>query len=256
MASANLYFRNGMIDMADNELSKGKRIPVNNHAGHRERLRHDFLERGLEAMHPHQVLELLLFYSIPRIDTNNIAHEMLNKFGSIAGVFNAPIGELRDIHGVSENTIVLLKMIPQLFSLYAASVNEGAVLDTTSKLCKYFLSQLAGVSEEQIIIVCLDDGMRLSKFVRIAKGDSGSVAVENKKIVEAVISSGCTLCAMAHNHPISSCEPTKEDIESTSVLMKVLKYIGVTLSEHIVVGKDGACAIISHETLRQDSDEE
>lgn len=101
--------------MADNELSKGKRIPVNNHAGHRERLRHDFLERGLEAMHPHQVLELLLFYSIPRIDTNNIAHEMLNKFGSIAGVFNAPIGELRDIHGVSENTVVLLKMIPQLF---------------------------------------------------------------------------------------------------------------------------------------------
>lgn len=245
------------IDLDSTELKKGKvkRMTVSNHAGHRERLRHDFLNMGLEAMHPHRVLELLLFYSIPRADTNNIAHDMLNKFGSIAGVFNAPINELRDMHGVSENTVILLKMIPQLFALYAASVNEGVILNTTSKLCKYFLSQLAGVAEEQIIIACLDDSMCISKFVRIARGDSGSVAVENKRIVEAVISSGCTLCVMAHNHPLSSCQPTKEDIDSTNVLMKVLKYIGITLSEHIVVGKDGACAIISQETFSQESAE-
>ena len=88
------------------------------HDGHRKRLKARFVKSGLDDFEPHNVLELLLFYSIPRKDTNPIAHKLISRFGSLSGVFDAKPEELMKVDGITENTAVLISMVPQLARKY------------------------------------------------------------------------------------------------------------------------------------------
>lgn len=182
-------------------------------------------------------------------DTNVYAHNLIDRFGSIAGVFNARYEELQTVDGIGPSSAALIKLVPQVYSMYALSARKGESLDSVSAMCRYFTAQFLGVSAEQIRLICLDDKMRVAKDFRISEGDGSSVRFDKRKIAEAAIISGCTACVLAHNHPLASCEPSKEDCEITECLKKLLRELGITLVEHIVVGQDGARAIISGGSL-------
>ena len=127
------------------------------HEGHRERMKNKLLEQGLDVFDDHTVLELLLFYSMPRKDTNPLAHEIMNKFGSLQAVFEAPAEELSKINGIGENTVTLLKLIPEVSRRYAIDKNRfDNILDSTKKAGEFLVSRYMYERDEVVYVICLD----------------------------------------------------------------------------------------------------
>lgn len=130
--------------------------PKHKHYGHRERMRTRFQKSGLEGFQPHEILELLLFYALPRVDTNPIAHDLIDTFHSLSGVMDADIQDLKHVKGISENAAVFLKLLPELFQQYQLDkLREHAALNTTEKLSAYIAAKLSDAVEEKALLLCL-----------------------------------------------------------------------------------------------------
>lgn len=215
------------------------------HSGHRERLRQQFLANGLESMPQHQILEMLLFYAIPRIDTNELAHRLISRFGSLKGVFDADINELVNVQGMGKNAAVLIKLIPQVSEVYFSSVYDGAKLEDIATISSFLVAMYNKIDIEILRLICLDDNMRMRDNVILSKGDSDHVVINQRIIMQKVLNSGCSYCVLAHNHPNASSKPSKEDISATKMLVGFLNSVGITLIDHIIIGDDGTTAIIN-----------
>mgnify|MGYP000249556576 CR=1 FL=1 len=146
------------VSNSDTAVSKKK----HSHAGHRERMRLRFQKSGLESFQPHEILELLLFYALPRVDTNPIAHDLIAEFHSLSGVLDADIQDLKRIKGISENAAIFLKLLPQLCQQYQLDkLREHVALDSTQKLCAYVQAKLSATVEEKVLLLCLDEHLHL-----------------------------------------------------------------------------------------------
>ena len=161
------------------------------HNGHRKRLKKNFLENGLNSFQPHNVLELLLFYAVPRQDTNVIAHELINDFKTLSGVFNAPYEQLVKIKGLGENGATLLKLVPQLLSVYSVDMNSNQPMNDIKMICNYFHGCYIGVKTEQLRVCCLDDNLHIVSCTIIQDGGVNAVPINVRKIVEATYRSNC-----------------------------------------------------------------
>ncbi|MBQ5810607.1 MAG: DNA repair protein RadC [Clostridia bacterium] len=209
------------------------------HDGHRDRLRNRFLENGLETFYPHNVLELILFYAIPRKDTNELAHNLLNRFGSFHAVLDAPIEELCKVPGIGYNTAVLLKTYLPVARYYAASKGSPDMILDSSELCgNFLLSNFIGLTEEKTLLLCMDNRCKFLACVNVADGDMNSVGVSTRKLVETVLKTGATCVVLAHNHPGGVAIPSPGDVESTKKVAVAMKSIGVSLLDHIIVAND------------------
>ena len=226
----------------------------NVHKGHRKRLKQQFLEYGLDRFHDHQALELLLFYAKPQGDTNPVAHELLNRFGSISGVLNADYEDLLEVDGVGENTACLLKFLPEFFTRYLLSGLDGERLETTAKICRYFLYKLATVQNEQLWLACLDDKLGVVTQVKISDGDGSSVNFGERIILNEAIKSKCTTCVLAHNHPFGDTFPSKEDVRLTESIKTLLDKMGITLIDHIIVSRTEARSMFHNEVVVLEDD--
>lgn len=206
---------------------------VNLHKGHRERMRKQFLADLGAGQPDHKLLELLLFYAIPQKDTNELAHILLQKFGSIRGVLEADVNELYAISGIKENAAVLFKLIMELFRRYADTQNT--LLDTSQAVATYMLSKMMGVNEERLYLLCLNDLMNVQRCVQIGAGSDSGVALNLKKIVREATSSHCNVVILVHNHPGNNLQPSTEDIQCTVRVGKMLSELGVVLADHVIV---------------------
>lgn len=215
----------------------------NLHQGHRERLKQQFLTNGLEQFQPHQILELLLFYTRPRIDTNEIAHSLINTFGSLSGVFDAPFEELIKIKGLSDNGAILLKLLPKLLGAYSVNSVENETMNNVKTVCNYFYGCYIGVENEQLRVCCLDDNLHIVACPVIASGTMNAVPINTRKIVEATYRSNCGMIILAHNHPNGEASPSKEDVNITRRLVTVLESVGIKLLDHIIVGPKHAISM-------------
>ena len=158
------------------------------HEGHRQRLKNRFLQEGLENFEKHNVLEILLFYAIPQRDTNDIAHELLNTFGSLKGVFEADYTELLKVKGVKENTATLIKLIPEIAREYMfEEISEERVFDTAEKIGKYFVRKYIGEVNEVVYLMLLDNGFKLLDVCRIHEGSVNSANISPRKIMNQII---------------------------------------------------------------------
>ncbi len=207
-------------------------------AGHRQRMRDRFLSSGLTGFAPHEILELLLFYAVPRRDTKQTAHELIGRFGSIAGVFNADISDLCSVNGVSENAAVLFRLIPQIISVYYSDINKKTSCTDTRMLAELFKPYFVGASSEKFLIACFDGDLRVISVTEVSRGTSSYTSVEMRKIMSEVIKSGCAMTAVAHNHPGGSPRPSDEDIAVTRRINEILKAVEVRLMDHIIIGAD------------------
>ena len=207
-------------------------------AEHRRRVKDKFLANGfLEGTPPHEILEFLLFYSISRKDTKIIAKRLLEKFGSLSNVFNAPIEELEKVEGMGEHSAILIKLIPEIARAYNDdTVSRVSNLNTTDEVGTYLLSRYAYFGSDEVFsIVSFNNAGKLLSFNVIEKGDIGSVGVSTRKVIETLINTKATSIIMAHNHPGGFALPSDGDIKVTSMLKNSLKSINVNLIDHIII---------------------
>ncbi len=210
----------------------------NPNAGHRERMRQRFLANGFNGFQPHEIIELMLFYTIPRQDTNKIAHELINTFHTISGVLDADIQDLCKIKGISHNSALYLKMLPAFFREYEISKRSGEIsFADYDEAIKYIKSLYISETHEKVYVICLDAQAKIVSTTEISSGTFTATAFNNRSIAEAALKSGCDRIVLIHNHPDGNPVPSDKDVYCTTSLAKFLKSLGVTLEDHCIVGR-------------------
>lgn len=225
-------------------------MPENNdnvqnvHKGHRQRNMEKLLDKGLDGFSAHELLEIMLYYSNKRIDTNPIAHKLIDYFGSIKGVIDAPINELLKVKGVGQSSAEMIKFMSVLIQAYFQdSLKKGEELGTPNLLKAYCRRLFTGATDEQVRLICLDQNNCFVTQVLINEGTIGTVEIDTRKIVEAVIAKKCDVVVLTHNHPKGSELPSNNDKIATRNIHNMLSNIGVDLIDHIVVGMNGEVSI-------------
>ena len=209
------------------------------HDGHRQRLKSRFLTQGLTGFEDHNILELLLFYSIPRSDTNEIAHHLLAEFKTLSGVFDAPVEELCKIKGVSTHTATLIKLIPEMMSVYHTDkTKDTKIVTSTSEAGRFFIPRFYGKKNEEVHVLLLDDKKKVIRCDKLFEGTVNSTPITVKKVVAAAVNSNATGVVLAHNHPGGVALPSQRDIRATEKIYKALKLINVELCDHIIIADD------------------
>ena len=207
----------------------------NVHEGHRERMRNKYVNKGIEVFEQHEILEMLLFYAIPRKNTNDIAHRLLEACGSLSAVFDAPIDILMQ-QGLSYNAAVLLHMIPDLSRAYQSDKfdNEEKII-TDENIGKKMVHLFAGKNAECVYAFFLDAKGKEKYSGIISKGDASSAPLFSKDIVSIAARCKAVTVIIAHNHPSGVAFPSRADLEATADIADALDTIGIHLADHIIV---------------------
>ncbi len=217
-----------------NSDSEMKKLASEVHKGHRKRMIERFVNFGFDSFAEHEILEILLFYSIPRKNTNPIAHDLISNFGSLKNVFNANLCDLTKA-GLTENSAVLIKLIPALVNLYTAPSLESTVIDSIEAAKELFIAKYNSVDVEQVWLACLNSAMRVINCEMVSSGGRDSVNINARKIAEISLKYNCNHIFLSHNHPGGQATVSAEDIASTRNLVSVLGSLNIKLIDHIVV---------------------
>lgn len=211
------------------------------HAGHRERMRERFLQNGLDGFAPHEALELLLFYAIPRRNVNPLAHKLIKHFGSLGAVLDAPPEQLRQVPGVGAQVATLLPMVTRLVRYADREKLGGRPLITNYKEAKDYCGHLfAGVNEEVLFVICLDAQGRVLRAVPAVTGTIDEIAIYPRTVVATAIRHNAHSVLLSHNHPSGVKEPSDADIHTTALLREALGALDIALLDHVIYA-DGAC---------------
>lgn len=205
------------------------------HSGHRQRMRERFLSGGLEGFSDHEVLELILFYAIPRRDVNELAHRLVETFGSFKGVLDADFEDLCKIEGIGENAATLIKIFADSFRRYALSDEDVYVYDKIAKVGEYAVKLFIGVSVEKLYALLFDNKMKLLDTVMVAEGAVNSIRVSTRAICEKALKKNASSVILVHNHPNGTPDPSDEDVRYSSFLRDFLANFDITLIDHIIV---------------------
>lgn len=215
------------------------------HEGHRDRIKERFRKEGLDLFTDIQVLEFLLFYCIPRKDTNPIAHELLDHFGSLSQVLEAPIEELAKVNGVGENTAVFLKLITQVGRYYQTNrVSKIHILPTLESCAEYLQPFFFGRNVEMVFLLCLDAKCKVLCCRKIAEGNVNATGISTRKLVETALNANASSVVLAHNHPGGLAIPSNEDVAATRQIAAALRAVDVRFVDHIVVADDDYVSMV------------
>ena len=214
------------------------------HDGHRQRLKDRFLREGLDGFTDIQVLELLLFYAVPRRDTNPIAHALLERFGSLAKVLDAPVVKLTQVDGISENGATFLKLVREIERRYALSQGEEIILNTIDDCCEYLSRFFRGKKNETVFLLSLDAKLKLLSCREVGEGSVNYASVPIRRCVEMALEDGATSVILAHNHPSGLAVPSNDDIATTRRLAMALSAVEIQLVDHIVVADDDYVSMV------------
>lgn len=219
------------------------------HDGHRDRMRKRYLKQGIDAFDDHQILELLLFYAIPRRDTNLIAHRLIDTFGSLGAVLDASPDALMQVEGIGESAAALLRLVPETERRGAESRVAHGVIRSPRDAADFLIPRFRGRTEEALLLVCLDVKNRVTDYTFIGEGGPASVQVNTRKIVEKALLQRSSAVILSHNHPGGSEEPSREDLETTRLLHDTLAPLDITLFDHIIVAGEHFFSMAEHNML-------
>lgn len=209
--------------------------PKHRHAGHRERMKAEFLARGLEGWPDHRVLELLLFYTIPQGDVNDLAHELVERFGSLAGVLDASVEELKKVKGVGDHTAVFLRMLPAVLGRYqGARTRLSAIINSPEEAYAWLEPYFFGARNEMVYVLCLDGKRQVLGVRKVAEGSIELAEVNTRRIAEEAIGLRAAQIYVAHNHVSNLAIPSQADWLTTDTLRGALRPIGIELIDHLV----------------------
>ncbi len=210
------------------------------HSKHRERVRKEILSHSInDSSSAHKIIEALLFYSIPRKDTNETAHLLVNRFGSITGILEAEPEELMKIPGIGENTVALFKLIMATTKAY---LNEKDVppkmFDNRDQVCRFIKNKYLGYTREVFSVMSFDSRGGFVGFDFLSVGDISAVGVTSRMVVEVAIKRKATCVILAHNHPGGNALPSQDDIIITEMMSEALSHMEVKLIDHVIVCDD------------------
>lgn len=228
-----------------------KTAKKNPHAGHRDRVRERFLHEGLDHFEAHEILELILFYSVPRKDTNELAHRLMDHFdGSFSRVFDAPEEELLKVDGLSRSTAVLLKLFPEVCRRYLLDQREtGRVVHSAEDAADCLLPMFIGKKYEMVALMCVDAKGKVVYSGSLFEGSVNAAAVSVRRIVEVTVQYATADVILAHNHPSGIAVPSEEDIRVTEKIAQALKTVGIRLMDHLIVADGDWVSLASTPTL-------
>ena len=215
------------------------------HEGHRERMRERFFHEGMDHFSEYEALELLLYYAIPRKDTNPIAHALIDHFGSLGQVLEASVEELEQVSGISRNAAVLIKLVTEMGRLYLVKrAEENTVLRTIKDCGDYLKPCFFGRTNETVFLLCLDARCKVLGCRKVGEGSVNSANVPIRRIVEMALGANATSVVLAHNHPSGLAVPSDEDVATTQRVAAALRAVDVILVDHIVVANDDYVSMV------------
>lgn len=214
------------------EAPKKKKTP---HAGHRDRVKTEYLTRRLAGWPEHRVLELLLFYAIPQGDVNPLAHALIDRFGSLAGVLDASVDELKKVPGVGEHTAILLNLVRDINGIYQQQRGDwGRIIsgprEAGSLLAPYFY----GARNEMVYILCMDAKRKFKGVRKISEGDIYNAGVNIRRVAEEALGMQAASIYLAHNHVSNVALPSSADWQLTDVLRTALAPLNVEVVDHLI----------------------
>ena len=212
------------------------------HEGHRERMRERFFQHGLETFNEIEALEMLLYYAIPRKDTNPLAHALLDRFGSLDYVLSASEEELCEVPGISERTAALLMMVPQITQLSEVNrSNRIKDVTRTEDAVNFLIPRFRNQRREILLLLCLNSQKQITHVEVMNKGAVNYVTFDPRRVVEVALKRQAVSVIIAHNHPDGPALPSKEDDSATSQVYRALNTVGINLYDHIIIaGEDYA----------------
>ena len=218
--------------------------------GHRERLRQRFLNTGADGMHDYEIIELLLTFVIPRRDVKPVAKDLLSHFGSISGIFDAPVRELSKIKGIGNNAAIMISSIKDICGAYLADrMLDTDVLSSPADVRNFSRMKLSGLPEEAFMVIYLNIKNHVITHDVLISGTVDQAAVYPRKIVKHTLENNASGIILVHNHPSGICDPSCEDIRMTDAVKTALGTIDVKLLDHIIVGKSGYYSFLEHKLI-------
>ncbi len=207
------------------------------HDGHRDRLRKKFLSNGIEALAEHEIVEMLLFYAIPRKNTNELAHVLLDQFGSIPNILETSFNSLKSVPGLGENGACFIKFILNLIRVYSEEkeIVPKNNFETRKNLAKKLSKKFLGRTDEIIAIMLIDVKKKILHTCIINQGTFNKVELNIRKIIELVVVFNAAGILIAHNHPSGIAIPSREDIQTTQKLQSIFDTMNVEFIDHIIV---------------------
>lgn len=208
--------------------------------GHRDRLRARFRDGGPAALADYELLELALFRALPRRDTKPIAKALLARFGTLSEALAASPARLKEIDGVGDAAVEELKLIKAFLERLAAeAVRKRPLLTSWSALLDYCRAAMAFEDREQFRILFLDKKNGLIADEVQGTGTVDHTPVYPREVIRRALELSATAIILVHNHPSGDPTPSRADIAMTATIVEVGKPLGITVQDHLVVGRDG-----------------
>ena len=219
------------------------------HDGHRQRLREQFERHGLEVMDDYKVLELLLFYAQPRRDTNELAHILLDNFGSLDNVLNASVGLLETVDGVGHGTAVYLSLIGAVYRRKGAvPINKKEKIASSRDAIKYLQPLFTDAVNEKFYMLMLDNRNRVIDCRLCGEGVLDTVNLDIRWITQQLICTRTCKVILAHNHPVGLPTASRDDNNTTTYLHNRFGELGISVVDHLIFS-DGRCYSMNEESF-------
>ena len=210
------------------------------HIGHRERLRRRLMSYGADALCEHELIELLLFYALPRINTNELAHSLINEFGTLNNILNASADELTRVKGVGSSAAEFIRLVAEMCSEYEASAPEYDRLPDIDSLCSFFQRYFGEGADGLCLIVCLSDDLGITGKVSFTAHCLAQGRSELRRIASMLLRCGCTRIALGISHPDREAVPNGSDFALLRMLSEKLGAIGITVEDCVICGREHA----------------
>ncbi len=218
--------------MSEDTKAKNENI----HAGHRQRMLEIFMKNGISGFSDVEVLEFLLSYALPRVDTNSVAHRLLNEFGSLHQVFDAPTELLVRVKGVGVRAASLIRFVASLWNRTEESrLKSERYFRTTQDIGRFLVSQIGYYREERSFLMSLDNCCKLLDFRELSRGSVSFVNLPFRSVLQTAMLVNASTVVLAHNHIGENCLPSPEDISYTKTLYDTLNKFDIVLADHFIV---------------------
>lgn len=219
-------------------MKTNEKSATNIHAGHRKRLIDRIYKSGVENTDEIQLTELVLFFCIPRADTNPIAHRLLKEFGSFAGILDADKESLQVVDGVGESTAKMLTLLKGILSEYRKKKNQKNTAISNYKMAKEFFDLLLqDGTEEEFYIACLNSKNEIVSYKILQKGNVNNLVFSMRELTEYVLKNKAISIILGHSHPSGVAIPSFDDIKTTIRIIETMAMINIDVVDHVIVGK-------------------
>ena len=220
----------------------------NLHEGHRKRLKQKYLNNP-SSLAEHELLEILLFYAVPRRDTNEIAIKMIKKFGTLSGLCDADVKDIANVCDVKENIALLISLVSKISNRNESekAKNHKAIkINSPENAGRHAIELFRGAKYEQFYLICLNSQKWINYSALVQEGTINEVAVYTRLIVELALRHKAHSVILSHNHPGGSLTPSKEDIDMTRAIEAALETINIIVNDHIIVSGDQFVSLKQH----------